>query len=383
MLNLVLLLVIFASGLFITPTYSVLLGGLAIVINLRKTIRFYKLDVLILCYIVMISIFYSQLIYVNASKEILTYVIGPFLFYYLGKSIPNHKFLEKKIFVLLLFLISIFCFHLFFKDSSGSFSLSLSDNYFYNSRNNLLIKSELDYSFINETNLSLLVLTCVFLAMLVLKKGILKIVYLALLISMLLILSSRSAVITLVCILGFFFWKFKSTKFKFYSIIFWGIVLFVFVVNVNVQEIPYVNTFFKRLLTLSFETNNSLYGFDTRIGHYLTAMEHSNNLFDIKGYKFLLNRYDFSSHNELLGHTSSVGILPAIFFFYLLISLVQKAFSSLKESKRTLMFKILTAMVISYIMIGVTENVYIANVMWMYLFMFFIGFSFLRYNDVK
>jgi len=383
MLNLVILLVIFAAGLFFTPAYSVLLGGLAIVINGRKTIRFFKLDVLILYYIVIVSIFYLQLINVNASKEILTYVIGPFLFYFLGKSTPKLRFLEKKIVVLLLFLLTAFSFYLFFKDYSGSFSLSLSDNYYYNSRNKLLIKSELDYSFMNETNLSLLVLTCVFLAIFVLKKRLFKIGYLTILISMLLILSSRSAVVTLVGILVFYFWKFKSTNFKFSSIIFWCVVLFVFAVNVNVLEIPYVNTFFKRFLTLSFESNNSLYGFDTRLAHYLTAMEHSNSLFDIKGYKFLLYRYEFSSHNEFLGHTSSVGILPALFFFYLLISLVVTAFNSLKETKRALMYKVLSAMVISYIMIGVTENVYIANVMWMYLFMFFIGLSILKYNDVK
>jgi O-antigen ligase len=125
----------------------------------------------------------------------------------------------------------------------------------------------------------------------------------------------------------------------------------------------------------SFDSSVSAYGLDSRFLYWGYAIEQSQSLFDIKGYKNLLYRYEFSSHNEFLGHTSATGILPAIAYFTLLFILFRNRLNRLKKVDNLLLYKLVLAMVISYLIVGLTENIYISNTMWMYLFLFVIGLS--------
>jgi len=223
------------------------------------------------------------------------------------------KHIDKlKLFTLISLVFVINVLSLFFRAPDGKTSFNLINNYYYNSRNNLLIKSELDLVFMNETNLSLLVLTSIILVIIFLKSRWFKIPLTGLLIGILLILASRTAVITLVVVLTVFLFKFVNKKTRKKALILTTLLLSVILSTISVEDIPFINTIVKRTLDRSFGSQATAYGLGERFIHYANAYQNSQELFNIKGYKYLLNKYNFSSHNEILGHSSATGILPSI-----------------------------------------------------------------------
>lgn len=375
MFSLILISCIFLIGLFVSPIYAVFLGFFGLIINSPKKIKYRRIDLLIVIYVVVISLFYIQLPNIPAVKETLIFVFGPFLFYFLGKSLSNSEIDKRRLYLMITFLFIGYSCSLFFTDFNGNPSFNLTQNYYYNSRNNLLIKSELDISFMNETNLSLLVLTSVFLVSFVMRSKLMKFVFSLLLIFILLILSSRTAVATLMVVILIHFVKFQSVKSKFFIVLFGVLTLLITISTIDIFEIPYISTFFKRTLYKSFGSSTSAYGLDSRFIYFLNAIENSQDLFDIKGYKNLLNTYEMSSHNEVLGHSSATGILPTIVYFIFIITLIKDRLKKLEISKNMLFYKILIALVISYFMVGLTENIFITNVIWIYFFLFTIGIT--------
>jgi len=367
--------VLFCIGLFVNPIYAVMVGLGMLAFTPITRVKYFYVDVFALVFITSVSLLYLQIQNIPAFKEILRYVVGPFLFYYIGKSNSVLFKYHKRLLFYLLLIFSAFSLFTFLKDSTGAFSLSLNDNYYYNSRNSLLIKAKLEYIFLNETNLSLLVLTCIFLANILIKRVYLKLGYFVVFGSILLILSSRTAISTLILILLFNFWKYDSLKSKFFKFVFFGISIGILIINVNFFEIPYLSTFFNRLVERSFSNSSSTaYGLGERFVHYINAANNSG-IFDVKGYKYLLNTFEFSSHNEILGHTSAVGILPAILFFFILFSIIRRAYNNLDRYRTLTLYKAVSCMLICYLVIGVTENLFISNTVWFYLFMLILGIS--------
>ena len=375
MFNLILVPTIFAIGLFLSPIYAVVIGFLALLFKIQGKIGFKITDGFILFYVVIVSFFYLQIDEIPAIKEAAIYVIGPFLFYFLGKSSLFSGRDSHKLYLFLTYIFVIYSCYIFFTDYNGNSSLDLSRNYYYNSRNNLLIKSELNTSFINETNLSLLVLTSLLLVNFVIRRKYLKILLSVLLVSSLLILASRTAVAALLTILILYFVKFQNLKTKLLTVILGSLTVSILIFSVDIYQIPYISTFFNRTLDKSFGGSTTAYGLDSRFIHYVNAYENSQVLFDVKGYKYLLNTYGYTSHNEVLGHTSSTGLLPTIAFFIVIIVLVRNRLKMLDLMRDWLFYKIVVSLVICYFVIGLTENIYVSNVIWMYFFLFTIGIT--------
>jgi O-antigen ligase len=365
---------IFSLGFFYSPVYAVVLGFVPFTFVSSSRIPVFNEHKFVIIYVITLSLFYFQLTETEVVKEILQFIIGPFLFYFLGKSDLSILKNYNKLFLLLFFSLAFFSLYTFFKDTSGGFSLDLNQNYYYNSRNSLIIKRDLVFVFMNETNLSLLILTCVFFSFVLFEKQYLKLFFSLFFISILLILASRTAISGLIIILLFNYWKFNSLKSKFFKFIFFSILSFILVANVNVFEIPYISTFVNRLVELSFSNDSEAYGLDGRFIHYAHAIENTS-FFDVKGYKNLLNTYEFSSHNEVLGHSSAVGVLLTISFFVILFSVIKKAYKNLAVKQNKTLYSLLSYMIISYIFIGLTENIFLTNTIWFYLFMYTIGVS--------
>jgi hypothetical protein len=365
---------IFSLGFFYSPVYAVVSSFLAFTFISSIRIPLFNKNRLIIIYVITLSLFYLHLTETEVLKEILQFIIGPFLFYFLGKSDSNILKNYNKLFLHLFFLLAFFSLYIFFKDISGGFSLDLNQNYYYNSRNSLLIKRDLVFVFMNETNLSLLILTCVYFSFVLFEKKYMKLFFSLFFISILLILASRTVISVLIIILLFNYWKFNSLKSKFFKFIFFSILLVIVLTNINVFEIPYLSTFINRLVKLSFSNDSEAYGLDGRFIHYIHAIENTS-FFDVKGYKNLLYTYEFSSHNEVLGHSSAVGVLPTISFFMILFSLIKKAYKNLAVKQNKTLYSLLSYMLISYIFIGLTENIFLTNSIWFYLFMYTIGVS--------
>lgn len=362
--------------MLVSPVYAVMTGFIALSINSLSNVRFKIIDGFIVTYIIIIGFFYLQIDEIPVIKETLVYVVGPFLFYFLGKSMLNSRIDKTKLYVFITYIFVIYSCYIFFVDANGNPSFDLRDNYYYNSRNKLLDKSKLVHTFMNETNLSLLVLTDIFLVLFVIRKKIFKISLVALLLVILLVLASRSAVATLAIMVFIYIYKYESLKNKLIIFFFGCLTIVTLTLIIDVFEIPYINTFFKRTLEKSFGESASSFGFEGRFLHYNRAILNSRAFFDVKGYLNLLRTYQFSSHNEVLGHTSSSGIIPTITYFSLIVVLAKNRLKTLKRTK-TVVFekKILLVLVISYFIVGLTENIYISNVVWMYLFLFTIGIT--------
>ena len=274
----------------------------------------------------------------------------------------------------------MFSYYLFFRDVDGDFSIKLDENYYYNSRNSLIDKSKLEISFMNETNLSLLILTSIYYILFFLNNSILKLVLFFSSFLILLILASRTAVITLIIILLINYYD-KIRRNKFLTLLSGFFVITIFISTINVFEIPYISTFFNRTFEKSFGSDIVYGGLEGRFSYYITAYENSQYLFNINGYKFLLNKYDFSAHNEILGHTSAVGLVPAILYFITLFLIIKNSIRNIKFTHNNQMQKIITSMIVSYIIIGLTENIYIANLIWVYLFLFTLGYTSIINNE--
>ena len=368
----------FITGFLIAPIYAVVFGLIGLTLNNPFKIKFIKVDYLIFFYIVIMSFFYMQLDNSDIFKEIIIFIFGPFTFYLLGKS--NKKILinQEKVLLMIFYIFCIYSLYNFFKDTNGFFNLNLDDNYYYLSRSKLVIKSTLDYEFMNETNFSLIILTSIILGFYAVKNLYFKAFTLTLLFLILLILASRTAVVCLFMIAVFYIWKFKSSKFILYAFLPISIISILLIINIDLLEIPYVSTFFKRILN---ESSISASSVDDRFSHFFIAIENSDSLFNIKGYKFLLNKFNFSSHNEILGHTSAVGIIPALFYFGILTSIIQNGIKNLKKTNNIFLYKILISLTICYFAIGITENLFISNVLWIYLYFFVIGITNLKNNN--
>ena len=365
----------FFIGLFLSPIYAVVTGIFALLINLRSNLGFKGADIFILFYVVVVSICYIQLDDIPAIKEALIYVVGPFLFFFLGKALLKTDIDKRKLYLCISYIFAIYSFYLFFTDYHGNTSFDLSQNYYYNSRNNLLIKSELKVSFINETNLSLLVLTSLLLVNFVIRNRSVKFFLSVLLVSSLLILASRTSIVALVAICIVYFIKFQNLKSKFFTL-FLGLLIFsILIFSVDVFQIPYISTFFNRTLDKSFGGSTTAYGLESRFIHYVNAYENSQVLFDIKGYKYLLNTYGFTSHNEVLGHSSSTGLLPTLWYFTVILIIVRNRLKMLNRIEDFLFFKVLFSLVICYFVVGLTENIYVSNIIWMYFFLFTAGIT--------
>lgn len=336
-------------------------------------LRFNKIDFFIIIHTLVLFVFYIQIDNIDAIKEGLTFIIGPFLLYFIGKAVSKSNLNESTIFKPLTLVLILYSCSLFFRDVGGNFSIDLDVNYYYNSRNRLIDKSSLIASFTNETNLSLIVLTSIYYVLFFFNKRIPKLVILFTLLSVLLILASRAGVVTL-CIILLINYYDKIRKNKLFSFLSGAFLFITFINIISVFEIPYISTFFTRTLEKSFGTDNQFHGLEGRFLYYANAYQNSQ-YFNINGYKFLLNKYHFSSHNEILGHTSAVGIIPAFSYFIILFLLIKKCFINIKFTGNNIMKKIVISMLISYVIVGFTENIYIANIMWIYLFLFTLGYS--------
>ena len=157
-LNYLFLFIIFFLGVYFSEIYSVVSCTIFFIITTFKNFRLDKINLAIILYVLLISALYFQALNVDQLKEVIIFVIGPFIFFFLGKFNNNFRIGNKLItfFALSLF---VYCFILFFRDTQGEFSINLFQNYYYGSRNKLFYKSEIEGYFINETNLSLLILT--------------------------------------------------------------------------------------------------------------------------------------------------------------------------------------------------------------------------------
>ncbi len=259
--------------LFVSPIYAVAIGLGLLVFTPISRVKYFYFDVFAFFFIVYVSFFYLQIENISAFKEILRYVVGPFLFYFIGKSNKTLFKHHKRLLFYLLIIFSAFSIFTFFKDVLGNFSLNLDNNYYYNSRNKLVIKRDLTYTFLNETNLSLLVVTCIFFANILIRRIYLKLIYFAVFGSVLLILSSRAAIFTTILILLFNFWKYDSLKTKFFKFMFFGISFSVLIINVNFFDIPYLSTFFKVTMEKSFSPGSIAFGLGDRFVHYFNCRE--------------------------------------------------------------------------------------------------------------
>ena len=175
MYNLILFSLTLSIGLLTSPIYAVLLGSFLLLQSSLIKIHLHRVDFFVILYVIILFIFYVQIDNTTAVKEAFIFIIGPFLFYFIGKLISRNSINFIKLYEIIGFILIIFSFYLFFKDINGNFYLTLDQNYYYNSRNNFIIKSDLDTSFMNETNLSYLVLTGFFLTFFCTKKKYIKI----------------------------------------------------------------------------------------------------------------------------------------------------------------------------------------------------------------
>ena len=366
--------ILFIFALFVSPIYAVAIGLGLLVFTPISRVKYFYFDVFAFFFIVYVSFFYLQIENISTLKEILRYVVGPFLFYFIGKSNKTLFKHHKRLLFYLLIIFSAFSIFTFFKDVLGNFSLNLDNNYYYNSRNKLVIKRDLTYTFLNETNLSLLVVTCIFFANILIRRIYLKLIYFAVFGSVLLILSSRAAIFTTILILLFNFWKYDSLKTKFFKFMFFGISFSVLIINVNFFDIPYLSTFFKVTMEKSFSSGSIAFGLGDRFVHYFNAVNNSG-IFDVKGYQYLLNTFGFSSHNEILGHTSAVGIVPSLLFFFILFSIIRRTYKNLDQDRNITLYKVVSCMLISYLVIGMTENIFVSNTVWFYVLMLMLGIS--------
>ncbi len=375
MIRVFLIVLIFSTGFYLNPIYSVLFGFGFIILSFRNDLKFNYIDIAIFIYVIIISVLYLQLNNVPVLKEILRYVIGPFLFFFIGKADKSLYQNRERLLFFLFLLFSSFCLLTFFRDLDGNFTLNINETYYYNSRNELIQnKSHLEYDFLNETNLSLLVLTCLFIGNALFERRVIKFSVFIILGLILIILSSRTAVAVLLIVLLYNFLKYDSKRTKLMKLLAAsGLALFIFI-NISSIEIPYVNTFLYRLENRSFAYGSTAYGLDERFIHYYNASVNSG-IFNVKGYKYLLNTFGFSSHNELLGHTSAVGIFPALFFIFILVNLIKRAFQNLQLVNDLVMFKLLESLIIVYLIVGVTENIFISNTIWFYFLMLIIGIA--------
>jgi hypothetical protein len=372
--KLIFIVFIFNLGFFYSPVYSVVLSFVSFTFVSSSRIPVFNKHIYVIIYVITLSLFYLQLTETEVLKEILQFIIGPFLFFFLGKSEPTIVKNYDKLFFSLFFSLASFSLYIFFKDTSGGFSLDLNQNYYYNSRNSLIIEKDLVIDFVNATNLSLLILTCFYFSFILFEKRYLKLFFSLFFFCILLVLASRTAISGLIIILLFNYWKFNSLKIKIFKFISFCILLVMVVNSVNVFEIPYLNTFINRLVNLSLSADSDAYGLEGRFIHFTHAIENTS-FFDVKGYKNLLKTYEFSSHNEVLGHSSATGVLPTISFFMILLILIKNAYGNLAVNQNKFLYSLLSYMLISYILIGLTENVFITNTMWIYLFMYVIGVS--------
>lgn len=372
-----LIFVVFVLGFLIAPIYSVVFGLLGLLLNTPFKIKFTNRDHLFFVYITVVSFLYLNVDSADVFKEIVIFIFGPFIFYLLGKSNKKYLVKQENIILILFCLLSIYGLFNFFKDTNGFFNLNLDSNYYYLSRSRLIVKSNLDFEFMNETNFSLIILTSIIIGFLILNNLYFKVFTLSLLFLILLILGSRTAVLCSLIIALFYILRFKSLKFIFFVSLSFSIIGIWVLLNINLEEIPYVSVFFKRIIS---EDSISASSLNDRFYHFLIAIENSDRLIDVKGYKFLLYNFNFSSHNEILGHTSAVGIIPALFYFGILVSLIKNGIKNLKKTNNIFLYKILISLTICYFIIGLTENIYISNIIWIYMYFFIIGISTLKNN---
>ena len=374
MLNIILIFISFIIGFYVKPTYSVAFALFSIVLLFKQKSKIYKIDIIIFFYILILSFYYYQSGIPNALNEIILFILGPFVFYYFGKSSIKNIINFNRIILIIFYILFAYVLYLFFKNVDGEFSISLVENYYYNSRNNFIIKDNLNYVFVTETILSLLCLSCLILAFFLKINRAVKIILISILLLVLLILSSRTAIISLLIVLTYTYFKFEKVKFKPFRLLFVSFIIIVFFSNISVYDIPYINTFFNRVANLSFSEYSESYGLGGRFVYYLNALQHSDSLFDIKGYRNLLYKFEMSSHNEILGHTSSVGFIPAFTYFSIIFLLVKDGIRNTTVNNNELLKKIIVSLSICYLIIGLTENIFISNSVWIYLYMFFLEF---------
>ena len=88
----------------------------------------------------------------------------------------------------------------------------------------------------------------------------------------------------------------------------------------------------------------------------------------------MLNKFGFTSHNEILGHTSSFGIIPTLLYFFIYF-LLSKIIYNFKKDAFKYYSNIIYCFIISYLIIGLTENIYVSNTQWIYVMMFIFGIA--------
>ena len=374
-LNYLFLFIIFFLGVYFSEIYSVVSCIIFFMITTFKNFRLDKINLVIIIYVLLISALYFQALNVDQLKEVIIFVIGPFIFFFLGKFNNNFRFGNK---VITFFTLSLFvyCCILFFRDTQGEFSLNLFQNYYYGSRNKLFYKSEIEGYFINETNLSLLILTSLFLLFFSRIKNLLKVLIYPILVLMILMTSSRTAIFTIIFLLVIYLFKNKRFKFNLKRFIFLGFIVSLLILFQG-YYFQFINITFERFIRffVEYSSQDANLGLAGRIIHYQNAINYSDNLFNFNGYRFLLNNFGFTSHNEVLGHASSFGIIPTLLYFFIYFLLSKKSINNFKKGAFKYYLDIIYCFIISYSIVGLTENIYVSNTQWIYVMMFIFGIA--------
>ncbi|HNQ68854.1 MAG TPA: hypothetical protein PKN32_10775 [Bacteroidales bacterium] len=156
---------------------------------------------------------------------------------------------------------------------------------------------------------------------------------------------------------------------------FFGILAIASILVFIIPEFEYTRTAMDRFNNLNLQSEtNELYDLNGRQYYWsLALIELNNNLWGY-GHTYFINKYDMSTHNEYLGQLVAIGVLPSIIYFIFIFRCLYQSYKQYKTNLNPLL--IICILFISiYLIIGITENVSLANRRWILCLFFIMGMN--------
>ncbi|MEE9910688.1 MAG: O-antigen ligase family protein [Deltaproteobacteria bacterium] len=369
------------SALFNLSTHLGLLFMLPVLFTgiATKSLKFNKLDTAIIIYTALCFLLYftyEDNVLVG-FKNFMVFVFMPVTFYFSARIINKKDVSDYLIIKVLLLALFFYVVNSFFRDPNGNFTLNLGSNLYYLIRSEQYMRTDVDYDFINGTNISLLIVTIPTLGMTLLRdKKLNMFLFLGLLFVscvMLFTAASRTAIVAFAAIIVLYIYYTLNKKNGIRTLI--GILVIMTVIGLILSQTDFTQTAIQRFQEKTLDAGaDQLYGLGLRAIIWTFAFSELSTNFLGYGHKYFYDKYELTTHNELLGQLVATGFIPTIFYFFFIIRIVLMLMNIKRNEKDAISYLAiyLTAL---YGLIGLTENITVGNRGWMLLFFFVLGLT--------
>ena len=358
--------------LFIYYPAGVPLLGIALFISiifLKNNIAWVFEDVLIISYLII-----STLVYMSLNNQLPNYfeiVVSPVVFYVTASAMKTDGVKALKMLLPFLLLYSAL---VFFRDVSGNFSLSITDNVFMHQR--LADTPEAtdpgaSKFFKNATLVAIWPLTA-FVVSMCLYNSSKKWLYLAVMFGsfiMIFLTNTRTALGVAIIVMSINL--VLNKQWVILRLMLLAIPILIVVVlslgNLYQSQIERFN---------NLTEGNSSYG----LGNRTTYWHYTLNLIDKSiwgyGHDYVHSHIGFSTHNDYLGQAVSVGLLAAVCYYAFILFSLYKRYSYLKKYKNGPIWnEIAFYLLIVYLISALTEQISLGNRAWIALLFIALGWS--------